>query len=705
MLGRAAQGAMDAMSAEDREPALSQASIPAGAVFLSYASQDADAAERLATALRSGGIHVWFDKSELRGGDAWDRQIRQQIHDCRLFIAMISAHTEARDEGYFRREWKLAVDRTHDMSEGKAFLVPVVIDDTKDSRADVPDRFRELQWTRLPGGETSPTFVERVRRLLSPEAPSARAATPGSPTPTTMRPPVAQRWWPKSAPWVTGAVLAVALAAIGVDRFLVSRRSPPPTPPAAPGTQTTAPAPATPATFNPPPHSIAVLPFVDMSEKKDQAYFGDGMAEEILNLLAKIPELTVIGRTSSFQFSGKTDDLRKIGMTLGAAYVVEGSVRRSADHVRVTAQLIDTRDGAHRWSDTYDAQFDDVLKVQDAIAGSLARALQIEVGDVEIPARPTVNPAAYDLFLKGMRAFDTKTQEGCEQAVGFFHQSLRLDPTFAPAAVGTAWTYEFMGEQAWLPTSKEAFERARESALHALELDPKLGAAHTVLANVRLVYDWDWAGAQQEIDKAFALGGRDAAALSVAARIISATAPSSPTVVSLLHEAIALDPLNAEAHMVLGELVYSRTGHFVEGERSIRRALQIDPQFGSGRYALAITLLMQGRVDEALVEARQETEVDGQLEGSAAIYHAQHRNADSDAAMAKSVATNANTWASAIARAYAFRGESSTAMKWLDRAYAQRDEDLYFIKGDPQLRSLEGDTRYKAFLRKMNLPE
>src|SRR6516225_9107931 len=173
------------MSAEkDREPSSAvspQATMPAGAVFLSYASEDAAAAERVAAALRSAGIEVWFDKSELRGGDAWDRRIRDQIHDCRLFIALISAHTQARDEGYFRREWKLAVDRTHDMLEQKAFLVPVVIDGTPERGASVPDKFHELQWTRLPGGETSPEFVERIGRLLSPEAGSARGPAEAAP--------------------------------------------------------------------------------------------------------------------------------------------------------------------------------------------------------------------------------------------------------------------------------------------------------------------------------------------------------------------------------------------------------------------------------------------------------------------------------------------------------------------------------------------
>jgi tetratricopeptide (TPR) repeat protein len=156
---------------------------------------------------------------------------------------------------------------------------------------------------------------------------------------------------------------------------------------------------------------------------------------------------------------------------------------------------------------------------------------------------------------------------------------------------------------------------------------------------------------------------------------------------------------------VLGYWVYARTGRFVEGERSIRRGLQISPKWGSGHYFLAIDLLMLGRLDDAMEEAKKETWVDGQFEALAEIYHAQHRRSDSDAALVKAIAQNADNWAAAIAMVYAFRGESDKALQWLDRAYKQRDEELYLIKGDPQVRSLESDPRYKAFLRKMHLPE
>ena len=462
MLARAASGALDAMSAE-QEPALSQSSMLAGAVFLSYASEDAAAAERIAVALRSAGIHVWFDREELRGGDTWDRQIRQQIYDCRLFIAMVSAHTEARDEGYFRREWRLAVERAGDMAEGKAFLVPVVIDGTTERRAAVPDKFRELQWTRLPDGETSPAFVERVRRLLSPQAPSARAAMPASTNSATLQPSgrsVTTHWRLKAGLSVTGAVLAVALAYFVVDRFWISRHVESST-----ASTTLPPGTPSPAVSE---KSIAVLPFVDMSEKHDQEYFGDGMAEELVNLLVKIPDLKVIGRTSSFQFKGKTDDLRKVGTALGAAYVVEGSVRRSGDHIRVTAQLIDTRDGTHRWSETYDREASDTIKVQDEIATSLVRALQLEVASSGVLQGRVLpkNGEAYDTYLRGLHALNRFDQPGMNEAVAHFRHALTLDPLFVPAAEQLART--LCAQFAWASCRPAADLSRHESRLTQL---------------------------------------------------------------------------------------------------------------------------------------------------------------------------------------------------------------------------------------------
>src|SRR5215472_7759011 len=205
------------MGAESAEPA----STPTGAVFLSYASQDAEAARRICNALRAAGIEVWFDQSELRGGDAWDQSIRKQIHDCRLFIAVVSAHTETRDEGYFRREWSLAVDRTRDMAHKRAFLVPVVIDGTPERDASVPEKFHELQWTRLPGGETPPAFVGHLQRLLSPEASTANRghASTHSEAVGITRAPVQVAW-----PLKSGLLVAVAIAVTGGVAYFATQK-------------------------------------------------------------------------------------------------------------------------------------------------------------------------------------------------------------------------------------------------------------------------------------------------------------------------------------------------------------------------------------------------------------------------------------------------------------------------------------------------
>ena len=337
---------------------------PSHAVFLSYASQDAEAAQKICEALRAAGIEVWFDQSALRGGDVWDQTIRKQIKTCVLFIPVISRHTHERDEGYFRLEWKLAVDRSHLMKTNKAFLLPVVVDDTREDDENVPDRFRDIHWTRLPGGKTAPAFVERVRRLVSPEPSQVPSTTvrPGGPvsTPTPpMRERVATPWRSKRMlPMVLAVVVAGALAYFGIGKFWFSKYpASPPTPPAGPTS-------AAPAAFSPPPHSIAVLPFVNMSGDKEQEYFSEGLTEELLNSLSRIDGLQVAARTSSFSFQGEHPDIATVAHKLNVGAVLEGSVRRSARTVRIHTQLVNAVTGFHVWSQTYDRDLGDVLRLQ-----------------------------------------------------------------------------------------------------------------------------------------------------------------------------------------------------------------------------------------------------------------------------------------------------------------------------------------------------
>jgi TolB-like protein len=452
-----------------------------------------------------------------------------------------------------------------------------------------------------------------------------------------------------------------------------------------------------------PEKSIAVLPFADMSEKKDQEYFADGMAEEIIGLLVKIPGLKVIGRTSSFQFKDKSEDLRNIGTQLGVAYILEGSVRKSGDRLRVVAQLIDSRDGTHLWSQTYDRELSDVLRMQDEIAATLVRALQIQVSPVDIISRAALrSPEAYTSYLQGLHAYDRFDQQGLQQAVSDYQRALELDPSFAAAAAQLASAYFVLGQAGYLPPTV-AFEKAREASQRALMLDPSLARAHLLLSEVYRAYDWDWAAAHREVRAAVNLAPNDAFVLLISA-VQTLGAGNWDDGIKLVNASLAQDPLNATAYMFLGRLQLCRR-RFKEAEVAIRRSLEISPTFGFGHYTLGSVLLVGSRPEAALAEYLKETTASARLGGSSMAYFALGRKVESDAALAQLIKRYGPYAPFGIAVACAFRGESDEVFKWLERAYAQRDASLSFIKGAPLFKNLKDDPRYKAFLKKMNLPE
>jgi TolB-like protein/Flp pilus assembly protein TadD len=659
----------------------------ARAVFLSYASQDTGAARRICEALRGAGIEVWLDQSELRGGDAWDRQIRKQIHDCALFLPLISQHSQERLEGYFRLEWKLAVDRSHRMAAERSFIVPVVVDSTRERDAVVPDSFRDVQWTPLPGGETSPAFIARVAALLGAPSPVATAASAG-PTPVTALPAGARNRW---VVWIPLGIVALAIL-IGWFASQHSRQHR--------RAEAGVAAQSQPAVTE---KSIAVLPFADLSEKHDQEYFADGMAEEVLDLLVKIPGLRVVGRTSSFQFRGKSLDARSIGSQLQVAYLLEGSVRRSNDQVRVTAQLLSTQDGAHRWSNTYNSRLDDVLQVQDAIAAGITRALELTLSGSAAEDRAGMSAEAYDLFMRGLHSLDTSSKEGCEQAIGLFTQVLHLQPDSERALVSLARAHECIGYGDW-GGPETGFQQAREFASRALEVNPRSADAHLVLATVYIEHDFDWIAAQREIEAAASLAEPSARALTIAARLSLALGQFDHAI-ELLNQAISRDPLDPLIYDILGD-TYFRAGQFDKSEAMYRRCLQIEPQYLIEHYYLSLAIMMQGRLQEALTESDRGSPGDGGYEaGRALIFHAMGRSLEANAALKSLIETQGRDWPYEVARVYAFRNERDSALAWLDQAYEQRNADLYYIKGDPLFRSLYGDPRYRNFLRKMNLPE
>jgi TolB-like protein/tetratricopeptide (TPR) repeat protein len=449
--------------------------------------------------------------------------------------------------------------------------------------------------------------------------------------------------------------------------------------------------------------SIAVLPFTDMSEKKDQEYFGDGIAEGITDLLARIPGVKVTSRTSSFQFKGHNEDVRAIGAKLGVAYVLEGSVRKSGDHVRVTAQLIEVRDGSHLWSESYDRDLADVLKVQDEISLGLVRALQVSMGTNDLVSRPTLKSVeSYSLYLQGRQAFNRYDQAGSDQAASYFRQAMELD---AESALVPAWlAYVYWTKATFGQAQPDTgYEEARRYAERALSLDPRSELAMGVLGLVHIRHDWDWAAGAVELDRAVALAPGNARILA-----FHSNAPYAlgqwETAIRDLNASVALDPLYANGYYLLG-LSQLGAGHWSEAEAAFKKALDIAPNIPFVHAYLAKALLFKGEKQAARQQIDLEPDEARQWAGRVAINYALGRRADSDAALKRLTELASPDLAYLIACVHAYRGESDAVFPWLERAFRQKDSYLWAIKGEPYLNSLNGSPRYQAFLKKMNLPK
>ena len=456
------------------------------AVFLSYASQDAGAARRICEALQAVGVEVWFDQSELVGGDAWDAKIRGQIGSCALFLPIVSANTQTRGEGYFRLEWKLAEDRSHLMARGIPFIVPVTIDDTTERGALVPDAFTAVQWTKLPAGETSAAFVTRVQKLLGGQGGATASVAQAAPLSHSAA-PAGRSGLPL---WIGGALAAVVIALVA---FVVMRpTAPAPATPA--GTTTKAsnaggPVPAPTPAVN--PKSIAVLPFKNLSPDKDNDYFAEGVHQDLLTSLARIRDLKAISQPSMLVYRDQAQlNLRKIAVELGVATILQGSVRRAANRVKVSAQLTDARTDEHLWADDYERELTDVFAIQADIAQKIAAALKSRLLPSEraqITRRPTDNLEAYDLVLRARQLLAISTVEGrqerYEQVIRLTERALRLDPNFAEAYVPLTTAHGHLYRSAFLDATPERLAKLKDATDRASRAAPHLPETKMVRGN------------------------------------------------------------------------------------------------------------------------------------------------------------------------------------------------------------------------------
>jgi TolB-like protein/Tfp pilus assembly protein PilF len=612
------------------------------AIFLSYASQDAEIALRIADALRAAGFDVWFDQTELRGGDAWDVLIRKRIKDCMLFVPVISKNTESRREGYFRLEWKLAVDRSHLMADDQAFIMPVVIDDTSEAQARVPDRFRERQWSRLSGDAAFAAFAKRVGQAI-PQLGNgdARPASPDQPKP------------------------ASALKA------------------------------------------IAVLPLANMSADPENEYFSDGMTEEIINALSKVPGVHVASRSSCFAFKGKKDvNVRQIGEKLGVTTLLEGSVRKVGNRIRIAAQLVNVDNGYQLWSETYDRQLEDIFALQDEISRSIVDALKLQlVGAGAAVVAPTKSLDAYTTYLKGRFHFNKFSEISLRKANDLFQNALLQDPGFARAYAGIADVWCDLADD-WVAPD-DAYPRAKSAAERALQRDPELADAMISIGKVLSWHEWKFAEAVRYVERAVMLSPNNAEAhwvLGTALPLVGRLQDG----IAAMRRALELDPLRVEyfgwaARMILYARDYK--GAIAQGMETF----EIDEAYGRGFVFVGSAYLAMGDAEQALDWFQRGQSLDKAVRSyDAMIVRAlaalgRREEAEEILARLESESRQHYVRAEYLAMGHAALGDLDGAFGALDRAYQARSAGLIYLHLDPGYDPLRGDPRYKELVQRIGL--
>jgi TolB-like protein len=473
-------------------------------------------------------------------------------------------------------------------------------------------------------------------------------------------------------------VLTVAVVLLLTDRFVLRH-----------GVNQTTAAPI-------PEKSIAVLPFENLSEDKANDYFSDGISEEMLNLLAKVPQLKVTARVSSFSFKGKELDIPEIARRLHVAHVLEGSVRKAGDQVRISAQLIHAADGFHMWSETYDRKLDDIFKIQDEVAGKVVKELKVTLLEPQPKAR-TTDPKAYVLYLQAKQLGRQITAEAYEKSDALYRQVLEIDPHYAPAWVGLAMN--FINKAASnMVSGHEGDARAREAVEKALAIDPDYAPAHAVLSWIAEDQNDD-AGAADHLERALTLDPTDLIVVGSACILLENLGRFDEALP--LDEAIVRrDPVNTTVLLSHGDL-QRKFGRYDEAIASFRTVLSLNPGTVKVHSGLGVTLLLKGDAAGALAEIEQEPIEVFRMLCLPMAYHALGRKADCDTALAALITKYEKDSPYLIANVYAFCGEADQAFAWLDKAVEYYDSGLSEIVTENLFDKIHSDRRWLPFLRKI----
>ena len=449
--------------------------------------------------------------------------------------------------------------------------------------------------------------------------------------------------------------------------------------------------------------SVAVLPFADLSPGKDQEYFADGVAEEVLNGLAQVEGLRVIGRTSSFSFKGSSKRVDQIGRELGVGTVLDGSVRRMDNRLRISAQLLRTSDGTTLWAQTFDRPFADVFAIQDEIARDVIIALRARLFTGRAPTATwlrTDDPEVYGQYLLGPEFFRRGTVDGWQRALATYQKILERAPNYAPAWAGIARVTGNL--ESWVSGEAPAESGELAAAERAIAIAPGCSEGYLARAVHRVDSAFDWSGAHEDYQRALALSPGDAQVIASHAYLLGALG-RYPEAIVAARKATELDPVDPLAWAVLGSL-YERTRDVAGARKALSRALEISPENEFALHSLASVLVEAGLPDDAIALVGRSRSVPAQLAITALARHDLGDSAGSQVALDALIAEFAESMAYQIAQVWARRGNPDAAFAWLDRALGQRDGALPRIKDDPLFRGLHSDPRWKAFLKKMNLP-
>ena len=570
---------------------------------------------------------------------------------------------------------------------GHIFLSQHVADDLMQYRQWAP-RLRDLGECEVKHGVRLHLVNLYAEPLGNPEPPekfrqmAAPAAAPMPPSPVVQ---------PKRIPWQEVVIVTVLLVA-GVGYFLFHRSAP--------------------KSAAVPEKSIAVLPMVNSTGDPAQEYFSDGMSEEFISSLSRLSDLKVIGRTSSFQFKGTKDDSRTIGEKLGVRYLLEGSVRKSADRVRIAVALIKSADGANVWSDTYDRELKDIFAVQSEIAGAVAKHLQVAFlgNNAQIAQLPTAatpsnqNVAAYNALLQGNFYVQRNTVEDTRKAIGYYEEAIRLDPGYAlPYAKLTLATNDLATIYGSIASKEqqEAIAKARAAAASALRLDPNLAEAHLAKGVVLSDFDFDFAGAETESRRALELAPENPRAMQNLALLLGSLGRLDEAV-ALNQRAIVLDPLRSETQFNLA-VCLTALGRYDEAETALRKAIALQPQSAVNYSQLAIIQILRGKPAEAVELAKQETDPFWRTYALALACFAHGDRAEADAELKKLIDKDADDGGSQIAQVYALRKEPDKMFEWLDHAWATHDSGVTELLTDPFLLAYKDDPRFIAFAQKIGV--